>query len=147
MHILCLQWLLRKRCDALILQQPRNNRRSACQHAGQRGTTTLISKVHPKGEAHLCCDDKTCTDVLGRQMHVLTRRLKLTAHTHITHTHTAQTQTIKSSKRVKSWEGELTMACMFNRNLFICLNRRQKNERSKKEETQHKNGWTTCYAN
>lgn len=49
-------------------------------------------------------------------------------------TWTAQTQTTRSIQRVKSWEGELTMACMFNRNLFICLNRRQKNERGKKKK-------------
>lgn len=61
-------------------------------------------------------------------------------------TRTAQTQTTRSIHRAKSWEGELTMACMFNRNLFICLNRRQKNERGEKKK-QHKNGWTTCYAN
>lgn len=65
-HLLCLLWLLRKRCHVLILQQHGNSRHPARQHAGQCRTTALISRVDKKGGAHLCWtwDDKAWTDVL-----------------------------------------------------------------------------------
>ncbi len=67
------------------------------------------------------------------QLHVLTQMLGLLICTSTqTHTHT-HTHTVWSSERVKSWEGELTMACMFNRNLFICVSGR-KNKRRRKEK-------------